>query len=237
VGQAVELAAAVKSGVAEIPEVEVVICPPFTALKPVGDLIRYGRVRLGAQNVHAEPDGAFTGEISVTMLVDLACAFVIVGHSERRSGFHEDDALVARKARAVLDGGMRPIVCVGETAPERESGRTEEVLDRQLAGSLGPLGARAAEVVLAYEPVWAIGTGKTATPAQAQAAHAFLRRGLARRIGEERAQELRILYGGSVQPARVGDLAAQPDVDGGLVGGASLVPETFVEIVRIVAES
>jgi triosephosphate isomerase len=235
VGAAIELAAEVKTGVAEIEGVEVVVCPPFTALKPVGDLIRYGRLRLGAQNVHAEPDGAFTGEVSVGMLADLACAYVIVGHSERRSQFHEDDALVSRKAAAVLTGGMRPIVCVGESLAEREAGRTEEVLRRQVAGSLGPLGARASEIVLAYEPIWAIGSGRTATSEQAQAAQAFLRARLTELVGRERASAMRILYGGSVQPAKVGELARQPDVDGALVGGASLVAATFVDIVRIVA--
>jgi triosephosphate isomerase (TIM) len=235
VGEAIELAAGVKSGVGEIEGVEVVVCPPFTALKPVGDLLRYGRVRLGAQNVHPEPAGAFTGEISVAMLADLACDYVLVGHSERRSLFHEDDALVSRKARAVLEGGMRPIVCVGETLAEREAGRTEDVLARQVTESLGPLGPQAADVVLAYEPVWAIGTGRMATAEQVQSAHAFLRSRLRPLVGDDRADALRILYGGSVKPEKVAEVVAQSDVDGGLVGGASLVVDTFVDIVRIVA--
>jgi len=236
VGPAIELAAEVKSGVAGIDGVEVVVCPAFTALKPVGDLLRYGQVRLGAQNVHAEPDGAFTGEISVAMLSDLACAYVIVGHSERRARFHEDDAQVARKAAAALAGGVRPIVCIGETLAERESGRTQDVLRRQICGSLGPLGERAREVVVAYEPVWAIGTGRTATVEQVREAHAFLRARLADLVGREPAETVRILYGGSIQPSNIGELVGVPDVDGGLVGGASLRADRFVEVVRMVAD-
>jgi triosephosphate isomerase (TIM) len=235
VGAAVELAVGVESGSAGIEGIEVVLCPPFTALQAVSDRIRHGRLGLGAQNVHPEPEGAFTGEIAAAMLADVGCSYVIVGHSERRRLFHEDDALVARKAAACLAAGMCPIVCVGETLEEREAGRTESVLARQVEGALAPLAARAAQVVLAYEPVWAIGTGRTATARQAQAAHSFLRSRLVPLIGDGRAQELRILYGGSVNPEKVAEIAAEPDVDGGLVGGASLVAGTFVDIVRIVA--
>ncbi len=192
-------------------------------------------MRLGAQNVHSEPEGAYTGEVSVGMLRDLSCAYVIVGHSERRTQFHEDDALVARKAAAVLDGKLRPIVCVGETLAEREGKRTEDVLRRQVEGALGPLGKRAREVVLAYEPVWAIGTGRTAAIEQVREAHFFLRARLLELVGSDGAEAVRILYGGSVQPSKVEGLARLDDVDGGLVGGASLSAESFVEIVRIVA--
>ncbi|MCA9510347.1 MAG: triose-phosphate isomerase [Myxococcales bacterium] len=213
-------------------DVDVVLAPTFTALHAVGKAIAGSRVALAAQNVSAEPKGAFTGEISTEMLRDVGCAYAIVGHSERRALYGETSELVARKAQALLAAGMRPIVCVGETLEEREAGRVEAVVGEQLAGSLaGIADDRAAEVVVAYEPVWAIGTGRTATPEIAQEVHAFVRTRLRERFGAG-GDAIRIQYGGSVKPDNVAELMAQPDIDGGLVGGASLEPESFASIVN-----
>jgi triosephosphate isomerase len=188
-------------------------------------------VKLASQNVNPEAKGAFTGEIAPGMLVDLGCAYAIVGHSERRHIYAEDDALVARKAAALLAEDIRPIVCVGETLDQREADRTFDVIGGQIEGSLAEVDdARAEEVVVAYEPVWAIGTGRTATPELAQDVHAFIRERLAKRF-DERASQIRIQYGGSVKPDNVYELMAQPDIDGALVGGASLEPESFSKIV------
>jgi triosephosphate isomerase len=232
VGEAVDLAAGVKKLLSHETVAEAVLCPPFTALKPVGDLIRYSGVKLGAQNAHWEPSGAFTGEIAPAMLHDLGCDYVIVGHSERRTLFHETDDDVRRKAGAILAAGMRPIVCVGETLEQREAGRTEEVLRKQVTGGLKGLGDGLRETVIAYEPVWAIGTGKTATPDQAQEAHAFIRGLIGEIAGEETAAGIRIQYGGSMKPSNAVELLALPDVDGGLIGGASLDAVSFVAIVN-----
>jgi len=213
-------------------DVEVVLAPPFTSLHAVGRALAGSNVALAAQNVSAEPKGAFTGEISVAMLRDVGCAYAIVGHSERRALYGESSEDVARKAGALLAGGLRPIVCVGETLAEREAGRVEDVVGGQLRGSLeGIASQRAAEVVVAYEPVWAIGTGRTATPQIAQDVHAFIRRELRSRFGAA-GDAIRIQYGGSVKPENTAELMAQPDIDGGLVGGASLEPESFASIVR-----
>jgi len=230
-GEAVELAGAVRRGLGEGGSAEVVLCPPFTALKAVGDLVRDCPIRLGAQNVHQEREGAFTGEVSVPMLRDLACRYVILGHSERRTLFGETNEGVRGKTRAVLDAGLRPIVCVGETLEERETNRTEEVLRTQLTEGLRGIGEALKEAVVAYEPVWAIGTGRTASPDQAQEAHAFLRGLLREMVGDEIAGSIRIQYGGSVKPANAAELFALPDVDGGLIGGASLSAESFLAIV------
>ena len=212
--------------------VEVAIAPPFTALATLRDALGAAPIALAAQNAHFESHGAFTGEISVGMLAELGCRYVILGHSERRALFGESDALVAKKLRSVQAAGLRPILCVGESLAEREAGRTFEVVGTQLAGSLAHAdAARAAELVVAYEPVWAIGTGKTATPAMAQEAHAFVRARLAERFGAA-AQAIRIQYGGSVKPDNAAELMAQPDIDGALVGGASLDPESFSAIIR-----
>ena len=217
---------------AGIADVEVVIAPPFTALDRVGLRLAGSGVALAAQNVCAEPEGAFTGEVAPRMLADLGCRYAIVGHSERRALFAETDALVARKAAALLAAGIRPIVCVGESLEQREAGRTFEVLAAQVEGSLASLPReRAEELVLAYEPVWAIGTGRTATAEIAEDAHRFLRERLAGRFGTA-ADRMRIQYGGSVKPENVYALMAQPDIDGALVGGASLDPEAFARIVR-----
>jgi len=212
--------------------VEIVLAPPFTSLTRVGEALAGSNVALAAQNVNPEAQGAFTGEVSAAMLADVGCRYAIVGHSERRSLYGEDDAFVASKARALLERGIRPIVCVGETLAQREAGQTFSLIGSQLAGSLAEIPAeRAPEVVIAYEPVWAIGTGRTATPAMAQEVHAFVREQLAGRF-RAAAQVMRIQYGGSVKPENVDDLMAQADIDGALVGGASLDPEAFARIVR-----
>jgi triosephosphate isomerase len=210
---------------------EIAIAPPFTALAALGEALAGSNVALAAQNVHDEAKGAFTGEIAPGMLVDAGCAWGIVGHSERRALFGESDAFIARKAAALFAAGLRPIVCVGETLAEREAGRTFAVLETQLSGSLASVpAARAPELVIAYEPVWAIGTGRTATPETAQEAHAMIRGWLRGRFAGA-ADAIRIQYGGSVKPENAAELMAQPDVDGALVGGASLEPESFARIV------
>ena len=218
--------------VAGVRDVEIVLAPPFPALAAVGRRLAGSAVALAAQNVNPEPQGAFTGEVSPPMLVELGCGFCIVGHSERRALYGESDAFVAQKAAALLAHGIRPIVCVGETLAQREQGRSAEVVGAQLRGSLASLpGERAAEVVVAYEPVWAIGTGRTATPELAQEMHAVIRAFLCERFGS-RGEQIRIQYGGSVKPDNAAALLAQKDIDGALVGGASLEPESFARIVR-----
>jgi triosephosphate isomerase len=231
VGEAVAFAEAIAPRLRAVDDVDVVIAPPYPALQALGKALEGSGVALAAQNVHPQPQGAFTGEVSTGMLVDLGCRYVILGHSERRAIFGETSAFVAEKLGAVLDAGLRPIVCVGESLEEREAGRTFDVVGNQLDGSLEPLPAdRADEVVVAYEPVWAIGTGKTATPDLAQEVHAFVRKRLAERFAGA-ADRIRIQYGGSVKPDNAADLMARPDIDGALVGGASLDPESFCAII------
>ena len=213
--------------------VDVVVCPPFTALASVGQLLQGSKIQLGAQDVYWEPQGAFTGEVSPLMLADAGCRYVIVGHSERRQQFGETDQTVQRKLRAALQHGLTPIVCVGETLAERDANQTMPVIVRQLEGALGQVSAAdCAKLVLAYEPVWAIGTGCHATPAQAQEVHAMIRQWLAKRHGADVAQSLRIQYGGSVTAVNAESLLQQPDVDGALVGGASLKADAFSAIVK-----
>ncbi|MHB1844494.1 MAG: triose-phosphate isomerase [Deltaproteobacteria bacterium] len=227
------LARELRPKVSMIHDVEIVVCPPFCTIPSVIQALAGSNVAVGAQNLHWEAQGAFTGEVSGPMLADAGCRWVIVGHSERRQLFGETDESVQRKAKAALAHGLRPIVCVGETLAERESGRTLEVISRQVDGAL--LGLSATEVqslVVAYEPVWAIGTGKTATSAQAEEVHAAIRSQVGKRHGQPVALGLRILYGGSVKPENVKELMAEPDVDGALVGGASLTAEAFSAIVR-----
>ena len=210
---------------------EIVIAPPFTALETVARALADCDVAIAGQNVFFESSGAFTGEISPTMLHDAGCQYCIVGHSERRALFGETDQTISRKASALLAAGVRPIVCVGETLEERETGKTRDVLASQLEGSLNRLGAEnARDIVLAYEPVWAIGTGRTATPEQAQETHAFIRAHLQAGPLGDQAKNLRIQYGGSVKPDNIRALMAQPDIDGALVGGASLRPDSFARI-------
>ncbi len=215
--------------------VDVVLAPPFTALAQVSErLERVQSVKLGAQNMHWEKPGAFTGEISSDMLRDLFVRFVILGHSERRSLFGETDETVNRKTKAALAASLKPIVCVGETLEQRDAGEVERVLEGQLRGSLEGLSPKELEeVVIAYEPVWAIGTGRTATPEQAQEAHAFVRAQLARMSSQPTADRVRIQYGGSVKAANAAELMSQPDIDGALVGGASLDPRGFAEIIKL----
>ena len=217
-------------------EVDVVVCPPFTSLESVGKALEGSTVKLGAQNMHFEASGAFTGEISAPMLRALFATHVILGHSERRAYFGETDALINKKVVAALKNQLRPILCVGETLAEREAGTTLKVVQTQLeAGLEGVSKELAPSVVIAYEPVWAIGTGKVATTEQAQEVHAFIRGLLTKLFTEPVAQKLRILYGGSMKPANAPELLAQKDIDGGLIGGASLEARSFVELVTAAA--
>ena len=218
----------------DVEDQEVVVCPPFTALRSLQTLIQSDRmpVALGAQDCHPDAEGAYTGDVSVPMLARLDVRYVIVGHSERRMHHGEDDALVARKARSVLAAGLRPIVCVGEGESARESGRAEDVVLGQLRGSLADVEPSDAEqLVVAYEPVWAIGTGRTATPSDAQDMAAAIRTALAERYGPDLAAGVRVLYGGSVKPANIRSLMTLDDVDGALVGGASLSAEDFALLI------
>jgi triosephosphate isomerase (TIM) len=214
--------------------VDVVLVPAFTALSAVSErLSKVRNVKLGAQNMHWEKSGAFTGEVSAAMLREIFVRFVVLGHSERRTLFGETDEVVNRKVKSALEAALEPIVCIGETLAERDAGQVEEVLARQLRGSLAGVGAAELhKLVLAYEPVWAIGTGRTATPAQAQEAHAFIRKMLAEISDTGTAEKVRIQYGGSVKPANAAELMGQRDIDGALVGGASLDPRGFAEIVH-----
>ncbi len=217
-------------------DVDVVVCPPFTAIEAVAKALDGSTVRLGAQNMHPEASGAFTGETSAGMLRALFATHVILGHSERRAYFAETDAFVNKKVVAALKAQLKPILCVGETLAERESGSTLKVVQTQLEGGLdGVSKEMAASVVIAYEPVWAIGTGKVATTEQAQEVHAFIRGLLVKLFGEQVAQKIRILYGGSMKPSNAPDLLAQKDIDGGLIGGASLEARSFVELVTAAA--
>ncbi|MDP6802215.1 MAG: triose-phosphate isomerase [Gemmatimonadota bacterium] len=212
--------------------VDVVVCPPFTALAAVGEVLGGSGVRMGAQNAHSAPSGAYTGEVSAPMLVDLGCDFVILGHSERRQLFGETDSGVREKLESARGAGLVPIVCVGETLEERESGRTAEVVLGQVRGALEGLPApEVGRLILAYEPVWAIGTGKTATPEEAQEVHARIRAEVETLFGEEPAGSVRILYGGSMKPDNAADLLSRQDIDGGLIGGAALRASDFTTIV------
>ena len=227
------LAAAVKDAMAGVSGVDVVLCPPFISLAEVAKAVEGSPIQVGAQNMHYEDKGAFTGEVSPAMLQDL-CRYVIVGHSERRRDFAESDELVNRKARKALESGLKPIICVGEVLEERRQGREESVVSTSVAGCLEGIDS-SDNLVVAYEPVWAIGTGLSATSDQAQAMAALIRHLLADRFGQEGAANVPVLYGGSVNPDNVAELAAQPDIDGALVGGASLNVDQFADIVRITA--
>ena len=233
--KAKELTAAVAARRGEAAKVELVLCPPALYVETVGSALANAKstVGLGAQNMHDKASGAFTGEVAPPMLVDLGCHYVILGHSERRTLFGETDAAVNVKTKAALAAGLVPIVCVGETLEEREAGKTAAVVTGQVQGSLAGLSAADLEkVVVAYEPVWAIGTGKVATPEQAQEVHALIRRLLAGLSSPEVAARVRIQYGGSVKPDNAADLARQPDIDGALVGGASLKADDFLGIAK-----
>ncbi len=235
-GEAVALARAVKSGVAGGSPCQVVLAPPFTALASVSAEIRDSSLILAAQNVHWEPNGAFTGEISLPMLEDLGCGMAIIGHSERRQHFGETDSTVNSRVRAVVDSSLQAIVCIGETLAERESGMHHNIVAQQLAGGLdGLTGQSLLRIILAYEPVWAIGTGRTASPETAQSMHSYIRGWLSEKFGNN-AQEIRILYGGSVKSDNIDALMQQPDIDGALVGGACLEAESFLRIVHFKAQ-
>ena len=229
--QAAETIRSLASLVQGVQGVEVVICPPFTALAAAVEAAKGSAVAIGAQDCYWEKEGAFTGEVAVPMIADLGCSHCIVGHSERRQFFGETDATVDKKVEAVLAQGLTSIACMGETLAEREAGQTFVVLERQVRSGL-TRHLTSPRLVIAYEPVWAIGTGKTATPAQAQEAHACIRGVVAQAANPAAAQAVRILYGGSVKPDNIATLMAQPDVDGGLVGGASLDAASFAKIVR-----
>jgi len=229
--EAVELAREVKSKAGTIADREIVLCPPFTVLSSVREVIEDSFIKLGAQNMYWEVRGAYTGEISPMMLKDIGCNYVILGHSERRLYFGETNETVNKKARIAFSTGLIPIVCVGETLPQREKGETLTVIEEQVKTGLSGLTREEGKgLVVAYEPVWAIGTGKTATPEEVEEVQRFIRKLLGQMFGEENAQAIRILYGGSINPDNISALMSCENVDGGLIGGASLNVESFVKI-------
>ncbi len=231
--EAKALASGIVREVQEVRDVQVVLCPPFTALGVVAEVIKGSNVDLGGQNCHYESQGAFTGEVAPEFLLDLGCRYVIIGHSERRQYFKEDDQLLNKKIKRALSVGLVPIFCIGETLEERNQGQTFDVLRRQVTNGLSEVHLdHPRQMVVAYEPVWAIGTGVTATPDQAQEAHRYVRDLLAGLWGTDTAEEVRIQYGGSVKPENIKELMAQPDIDGALVGGASLEAGSFTRIVK-----
>lgn len=233
---AVALVSEIVAAVGRATDVDIVVCPPFTSLESVFKAIDGSTVKLGAQNMHPEASGAYTGETSAAMLRALFTSYVIVGHSERRTYFAETDAFINQKVLAALKAQLKPILCVGETLGERESGSTLKVVQTQLEGALeGVSKDLATSVVLAYEPVWAIGTGKVATTEQAQEVHAFIRGLLTKLFGAATSGKMRILYGGSMKPANAAELLAQKDIDGGLIGGASLEARSFVDLIKAAA--
>ncbi|MBW2010520.1 MAG: triose-phosphate isomerase [Deltaproteobacteria bacterium] len=231
--EAVETAGRLVELVTDATDIDIMIAPPFTALSSVWEVIKTSPVHLGAQNFFWEPEGAYTGEISASMIKSTGCTYVIIGHSERRLFYGETDESVNKKIKAATAANLIPVLCVGETEKERESKKTFSVLDKQVQKGLeGFVSDELKELVVAYEPVWAIGTGKTATTDQAQEAHYFLRSLIEKKFGNVLANSVRILYGGSVKPGNIAELMAMPDLDGALVGGASLSAETFSEIVH-----
>ena len=233
VGEAVDLVREVKEAISGVKEVEVAVAPPFTALYAVRRELEGSRICLAAQNLYWEEKGAFTGEISALMLKELGCHYVIIGHSERRQYFGETDETVNRRIKAALAQGLKVIFCIGETLKEREEGKTFLVIERQIEGGLKGLGDKELrDIVIAYEPVWAIGTGKTATPEQAEEVHRFIRGKVEKLYSRKVSEEMRIQYGGSVTPENIKGLMNQPNIDGALVGGASLKAESFSKIVR-----
>ena len=233
VGEAVDFVTRLQEALGDWEETEAVVAPPFAALAPVAERLKGTRIALAAQNCFWEDQGAFTGEVSPLMLRDLGCRYVIIGHSERRAYFGETDETVNKKVKAALSHDLLPIICVGESLEQREDGGTFKIVERQIREGLKGLdGAVVQTLVIAYEPIWAIGTGKTATPEQAQEIHAFIRGLVAALFDSEGAEKIRIQYGGSVKPDNVDELMAQPDIDGALVGGASLKVDSFARIIR-----
>lgn len=233
VNEALDLVQTIKAGTHKGSDCGVVVCPPFTALSSVGKILEGGPIELGAQNMHPETEGAFTGEISPIMIKDIGCRYVILGHSERRQYFHETDVFINEKVKTALKYSLIPIVCVGETLEQHEKRQQFEVVKSQFEKSLEGLSKEEiVKIVIAYEPVWAIGTGKTATPEQAEQIQSYIRRLLNEKYGEEIAGKISILYGGSVKPDNIQSLMQKPNVDGALVGGASLKAEVFVQIIQ-----
>jgi len=231
--EAKELASALKAAVGDFFPVDVALCPPSTNLSTVSEAVKGTNIKVGAQNLYWEAEGAYTGEISAGMIASCGAEYVIIGHSERRKYFAETDETVNHRLKAALIGNLKPIVCIGEVLEEREADKTIDVVKTQLEGALGNLrDADMAKVTIAYEPVWAIGTGKTATPQQAQEVHKFIRMWLAEKFSGECADAIRILYGGSVKPENIAQLMKEEDIDGALVGGASLKKDSFVAIVK-----
>ena len=235
--QAVELINGINAQIAGETSVDVAVCPTFTALDASSKALAGSNVKLGAQNMYTKASGAYTGEISAEMLKEFNCTYVILGHSERREYFKETDAFINEKVKAVLENGMKPILCVGEKLEEREAGNTIAVVSKQTSEGMAGLSAEDAQkVVIAYEPVWAIGTGKTATPAMAQEVHAEIRKVLADLFGAEASENIQILYGGSMKPENADDLLKEKDIDGGLIGGAALKADSFVALVKSAAK-
>jgi triosephosphate isomerase len=233
--EAASLVKSIRDGIQGLDGVEVLVAPPFTALSTVKGIIGDAKILLAAQNMHWEQSGAYTGEISPLMLLEAGCTHVILGHSERRMHFQETDEMIDLKANAAVQAGLTPVICIGEALQEREADQTFEVLKKQLDGSLkGCIDRKTLpfSTILAYEPVWAIGTGRTATPDQAQEVHHFVREWIAESFSRETADLIRILYGGSVKPDNAKDLMSRPDIDGALVGGASLKADSFIPIIR-----
>ncbi|MBU0630460.1 MAG: triose-phosphate isomerase [Candidatus Margulisbacteria bacterium] len=231
--ESVKLATELKNLVAEVNDRDILVCPPFTAISQVSDTLRDSVVMVGGQNLHWEEKGAFTGEISATMLKSVGATYVIIGHSERRQYFGETDETVNKKVKSAIKHNLKAIVCVGETLEQREKGEALKVIEKQTREGLAGLEVESCQsLVIAYEPVWAIGTGKTATPEQAQEVHAFIRGLLAKLFDRKTADEIRILYGGSVTPDNIKILMSQADIDGGLVGGASLKADSFAKLVK-----
>ena len=229
----IDLASSLKEHLADVSGADIVICPVFTSLGAVKDVIANSNIKLGAQDMFWEDTGAFTGEVSAVMLADVGAEYVIIGHSERRQYFAETNEMVNKKIKAALKHGLTPIVCVGEVLEERERGATFDVVGSQFSESFAEISADdMKKIIIAYEPVWAIGTGKTATPEQAEEVHKYIRELIAKAHDEETALKVRIQYGGSVKPDNISELIAQPDIDGALVGGASLKADAFVEIVK-----
>jgi triosephosphate isomerase (TIM) len=233
--QSAALVKAIAIGIKDLSGVEVLVAPPFTNLSVVKHAIGNSSIFLAAQNMHWEKEGAFTGEVSAQMLIEAGCSHVILGHSERRSLFKERDEMINYKVKSAVSAGLKPIVCVGETLGERENNWTFDVIRNQLSGSLKHFvdeGGIPLSMILAYEPVWAIGTGRTATPEQAQEVHIFIRNWVKETFGKDSSDQIRILYGGSVKADNITSLMSKPDIDGALVGGASLKPESFMGIIR-----
>jgi len=232
VPESVELVRQLKEGLNRYSDVDIAICPPFTSLSPVHREIQETKILLGAQNVHYESSGAFTGEISATMLISCGCKLVILGHSERRRLFGEDNQLINKKIQTALNAGLVPILCVGETIEQREQNITSDVIRTQLTESLDRVHLTGDNLIIAYEPVWAIGTGKTATPEQVVSVHRLIRTILTERYSKDIAEKTRILYGGSIKPENAKTLFPEPEIDGGLVGGASLDAGKFIRIIE-----